>query len=111
MRRLFIITAVVSAVSLGGCATLGSNPTTTQIDQALAQVQAITKQVCGIIPYAESVAQFVASFTSGGELIDTAASIANQLCAAFTRPGARRGVAANGDITFVAHGVKIRAHR
>lgn len=111
MRKLLTAVVIVASVSFGGCSTFGTIPSTTQIDQALAQVQAITQKVCGIIPYAESIARFVASFTSGNPLIETAAGIADQLCAAYGRPGARRGVASNGDITFTAHGIAIKAHR
>lgn len=109
--KLFVIPALAACLLFNGCATLGGS-TATQIDQAIAQVQLITQKVCGIIPYAESIAKFVGTFTSGGSpLIDTATAVADQLCAAYAKPGARRNVTSNGDITFRARGISIRAHR
>lgn len=116
--RLSMLAACVScAALLGGCATTssfdpgtvggiitnvistGKIPSITpeidaKVNAAVTQVQSITTTVCGFLPIASTVAGILATLAGAGAVEQTAASVAQSICNAVTKKGARRGGAA-----------------
>lgn len=87
MKKFLAISLVT--VWLGGCAT---GPTSTQIDQTVAQVQAIAQQVCAFVPTAQTVLNIISALGVPG--VGIAGDIASKICTAVTSKSARRGAAA-----------------
>lgn len=126
MRFLATIT-LVCTLALGGCATTNGLPDpgsiigavgnvinnlpptgNPAIDQKIAdtigQVQTITNRVCGFVPLAETVAGIVGTFTGTGPIVGTVSGIADMICNAVKKPGARRG----GRLVAKVRGVPVR---
>lgn len=86
MKRLVCVVALAGSVFLAGCETTGK-PFPERVTEVVAQVQAITRQVCDFIPVAEVVAQIirVGDYTAP-------VAIANAICTAVHNlPKATRG--------------------
>lgn len=91
MRKLLL--ASMLSLSLASCATTGGTPTDT--NAIIAQIQQTTAQICAFVPTAETVAAIIAAASGGAATpaVIGVASIANAICAAVTKPAAkRRGV-------------------
>lgn len=106
MRTLLLATLPL-ALGLGACATdpitgqpevvvpipsvIATNPSVTNV---VTQAQDIAVRVCGYLPTAETVANIVTTFTGTPPGLDLATTIADQICAAVTKQGVRRGATA-----------------
>ncbi len=101
--RLFAIPFVLASLALAGCASVPSgNPITVPnitgtsltapggVTDAIRQVQTTAQQNCSFVPTAQTVANVLSMFGVPG--VDTATSIANQICSAVGKAGSRRGV-------------------
>lgn len=107
MRKILIST--LAALSVSGCATTGglSTDPTGQVATAIADVQAITTQICGFVPLAVTVADILAA---GNPALGTAGSIAQAICNAVTpaKLGARKGAAIPTVADVQIHGRFVR---
>lgn len=103
MKRFAIVLGLASALAVAGCSTVPSggpitvpNITGTTltapggVTDAIKQVQTTAQQICSFVPTAQTVANVLSVFGVPG--VDTAASIANQICSAVGKAGSRRGV-------------------
>lgn len=102
MKRFVILLGLASALALAGCASQPGGPITVPningtsltapggVTDAIKQVQTTAQQICSFVPTAQTVANVLAVFGVPG--VDTATSIANQICSAVGKAGARRGV-------------------
>lgn len=104
MRKLML--SATTALFLSGCATTGTGGL--DIPGVIAQVQSITASVCMFIPTAETVAGILAA---GNPILGTATAVADAICAAVTKKGARLGVGAAPTVAGVPiHGTFLQ-HR
>lgn len=115
MKTTVIGAAVIfSALTLGGCATLppvdiggavaniintGKIPSINpaidaRVNATIAEVQSISTKVCGFLPLVSTVGGIIATLAGAGAIEQTAAGIAQSICNAVTKKGARRGGAA-----------------
>lgn len=92
MRRAAIVLAIIGSLSLASCATT----TSTQIDQTIAQVQAITQQVCKFVPTVATVAKIIATLAGAAAVIDTASTVAHGICDALTTAPQAEGPGQSG---------------
>lgn len=124
MKRFAVLLGLISALALGGCASTPGAPVTVPnitgtsltapggVTDAISQVQTTARQICSFVPTAQTVANVLSMFGVPG--VDTATSIANQICAAVGRAGvSRRGVRATpvlakGGKRVVIHGSFVR---
>ncbi len=105
IKKLFLATALCSAVALGGCATTttGGVTTTPDISAEIAQVQKIATQVCGFLPAASTVSGIIASFVPGAAPINgIATQVANAICGAVTAKSVKLKGAARPTVNGVA---------
>ena len=88
MKKLysaFVAVAAVAAVSLGGCASVGTSTPVidnTQLTNIENQIQQTTASVCGFVPTIGTIASIVTTFTGGGAVVDLASQVANSICKA-----------------------------
>lgn len=78
MRGVFAV--AVACAMLAGCQT--TSPTVPATPSLEDKVQQTTAAVCGFVPTISTVAQILASFTSAGPAVDTAAEVARAICKA-----------------------------
>lgn len=79
MKRIFLATALIPLVALGGCAGLTAANLASTVASVEAEVQADANLVCGFIP---TIATIAAIIPGGAAVVPAAASIAQAICAA-----------------------------
>ena len=90
MTRMHLVAPALASLALAGCGTTsGGSITPANIDATIAQIQSVTQTVCRFAPTAGTIANIIDALgvTGAGAVGD----IANQICNAVTKVGARRG--------------------
>lgn len=82
MKSLLTPILVVIALTFGACSSTGSLPTPTpgQVDQAITKAQEFTRQLCGFVPTANTIANLLKVF--GVNSVADLTAIAQQVCTA-----------------------------
>ena len=104
LRRILLAAPLIGLLSLGGCATTGSN-----VNAIVEQVRQVAVATCGFLPTVATVVDIIAA---GNPLISGASAIASAICAAVNsippRTAGRRGGAVPTVAGVVVHGRFVR---
>jgi hypothetical protein len=104
LRKILLAAPLVGLLSLGGCATTGTN-----VNAVIEQVRQVAVATCGFLPTVETVAAII---SAGNPLVSGASAVANAICAAVAsippRTAGRRGGAVPTVAGVVVHGRFVR---
>jgi len=108
LRKALLAVPLVGLLSLGGCATTGSN-VSENVSAVIEQVRQVAVATCGFLPTVETVAAII---SAGNPLVSGASAIATAICAAVSsippRTAGKRGGAVPTVAGVVVHGRFVR---
>lgn len=104
---------VVAGMSMGlaACGTTSGTTTPPTTDQTIADIQATAAKVCAFVPTVSTVTGIIASFVSGGAIInDLVTTVATSICNAIAPTASLRRAAPTTPVVPSVNGVPIQGY-